>query len=153
MHGLLFPPDIAGNWPDVSTGERARPSCVVNHQRNGIPQSHYFPCLHILLYIYTNEAVACFTFRQNSSLTAMTSSLFFSTKVVPNHIYRQHSVDRCILVFDGLVGHRVWKHVWYPAWGEFKLSVSLAIEKKTNKKTNSFHVAVCMKANTPILIK
>ena len=42
----------------------------------------------------------------------------FSAQVVSRHLHRQHSLDRHLLLLDGLVGHGVRRDLRDPARGE-----------------------------------
>ena len=49
----------------------------------------------------------------------------FSAQVVSRHLHRQHSLDRHLLLLDGLVGHGVRRDLRDPARGETARALDL----------------------------
>lgn len=66
----------------------------------------------------------------------------FSKEIFPNHIPRKHSLDCCILILDGMVGHRHWKHSWNSTRGERKQNKSVQTEEKVKDGSNLRHLKI-----------
>ncbi len=64
-------------------------------------------------------------------------TLFFRSKVLPNHIHWEYIVDRSIFILDGLVGYHNWRCIWDTTWS--KLTIT-SMSTMNLKKTTYFQV-------------